>query len=258
MLRRKGVTAIGLSDLLHAKLARYQRLVAEALDAVLLASARGRVAISYSGGKDSTVVLDLVRRVIPDAPAAWFDSGCEWTGTAEIAAHYHAERVAPVMDFPSMCRYAGWWGYRHPVDPGSTFDVGETLIFEPSFRFATAHGISVYALGLRAEEGTGRRWNAKRGALYYSAQDERWHLCPLAQWTTDDVWAYIAERQLQYHPAYDAMTQLGIPRPRQRIDFLLNENQKAPTVSWAPLVKYIDMDLFNRLAAEFPVWAAYA
>lgn len=247
-----------MGDTIHAQLESFQRRVEQALADIERAGAHGRIGISYSCGKDSTVVLDLVRRVYPDAPAAWFDSGCEWSGTADLAAHYRAERIAPVMDFPSMCRYCGWWGYRHPEDRSATFDVGETLIYEPSVRFVERHDLRVMALGLRAEEGVGRHWNAKRGALYYSQRDEIWHLCPLAWWTVDDVWAYIASRGLRYHPVYDAMAQAGIPRPRQRIDFLLNENPHAPTPSWAGMVKRIDRGLFNRLAAEFPVWAAWS
>lgn len=31
----------------------------------------GRIAVSFSGGKDSTVLLDLVRRAFPDVPAVF-------------------------------------------------------------------------------------------------------------------------------------------------------------------------------------------
>ena len=35
----------------------------------------GKVAVSFSGGKDSTVLLDLVRRAFPDIPAVFVDTG---------------------------------------------------------------------------------------------------------------------------------------------------------------------------------------
>lgn len=38
----------------------------------------GRVAVSFSGGKDSTVLLDLARRAFPDIQAAFVDTGLEY------------------------------------------------------------------------------------------------------------------------------------------------------------------------------------
>ena len=37
----------------------------------------GQVFISFSGGKDSTVLLDLARRVYPDIPAVYGSSGID-------------------------------------------------------------------------------------------------------------------------------------------------------------------------------------
>ena len=38
----------------------------------------GKVYVSFSGGKDSTVLLDLVRRIYPDVPAVYIDTGLEY------------------------------------------------------------------------------------------------------------------------------------------------------------------------------------
>ena len=35
----------------------------------------GNVYVSFSGGKDSTVLLDLARRIYPDIPAVFIDTG---------------------------------------------------------------------------------------------------------------------------------------------------------------------------------------
>lgn len=37
----------------------------------------GNVYVSFSGGKDSTVLLDLVRRIYPDMKAVFFNTGIE-------------------------------------------------------------------------------------------------------------------------------------------------------------------------------------
>lgn len=39
---------------------------------------KGAVYVSFSGGKDSTVLLDLTRRIYPDIPAVFIDTGLEY------------------------------------------------------------------------------------------------------------------------------------------------------------------------------------
>ena len=38
----------------------------------------GKVYVAFSGGKDSTVLLDIVRRIYPDVPAVFSDTGLEF------------------------------------------------------------------------------------------------------------------------------------------------------------------------------------
>src|SRR5665254_2143 len=38
----------------------------------------GQVYVSFSGGKDSTVLLDIVRKLYPDVPAVFADTGLEY------------------------------------------------------------------------------------------------------------------------------------------------------------------------------------
>ena len=44
----------------------------------------GKVAVSFSGGKDSTVLLDLARRAFPDLPAVFVDTGLEYPEIREF------------------------------------------------------------------------------------------------------------------------------------------------------------------------------
>ena len=44
----------------------------------------GKVYVSFSGGKDSTVLLDLVRRAFPDIPAVFVDTGLEYPEIREF------------------------------------------------------------------------------------------------------------------------------------------------------------------------------
>lgn len=69
----------------------------------------GNIAVSYSGGKDSAVLLDLVRRAFPDTPAVFVDTGLE---LPEIRDHVkNTENVIwlrPEMPFPAVIRQYGY------------------------------------------------------------------------------------------------------------------------------------------------------
>lgn len=45
---------------------------------------KGNVYVSFSGGKDSTVLLDLVRRIYPEVPAVFIDTGLEYPELREF------------------------------------------------------------------------------------------------------------------------------------------------------------------------------
>ena len=242
--------AIGPQDLLHAELGAFCRKVERARLIITEARRIGRVGVSFSGGKDSTVCLDLVRSAIPDAPAAFFDSGCELQSTREIVKHYQVPTIHPRMSFPEMARYAGWWGHPDPVDAGCPFAVKAVVIDEPAEVFVVRERLRVSTIGLRAEESKGRKINARVRGELYQASDRTWHLCPIAFWSTDDVWAYLASRELKYNSAYDRMTEMGIERERQRLGALLGAKGEG-SGSFA-ILRQVEPETFYEMAKDFP------
>jgi phosphoadenosine phosphosulfate reductase len=242
--------AVGRGDHAHARLPAFARRVGRALEAIREATAHGRIGVSFSGGKDSTVLLDLVRRVVPDAPAAFFDSGCELAAIYATVSQYGVATIRPRLTFKDLARYSGWWGYETPVDTECQWPAKQILIDEPSEAFVCRERLSVIALGLRAEESRGRALNAYTRGELYRGTDRTWRCCPLAHWSVSDVWAYLASRDLPYCAAYDAMAALGIPREEQRIGTLLGAI--GATHGRHAIVRAIEPDTFRALAAEFP------
>lgn len=200
------------------------------------------------------MLLDLVRRVLPDAPVAFFDSGAEMRHTYETVARYaetHGVVTIPArLTYQEIARYSGLWGYADPVDEGCPFAIKAVMIDEPAETFVVRHRLRVSAMGLRAEESDGRRVNAATRGELYEGKDRTWYLCPLQRWSVAEVWAYIAGRGLYYNPAYDRMTELGIPREEQRIGVAMGEI--GATHGRIARLRMIEPDTFNRLAAEFP------
>lgn len=69
----------------------------------------GNVYISFSGGKDSTVLLDLVRRIYPDVVAVFSDTGLEYPEIREfVKSVNNVEWIKPKMNFKDVILNCGY------------------------------------------------------------------------------------------------------------------------------------------------------
>ena len=69
----------------------------------------GKVYISFSGGKDSTVLLDLVRRAFPDIQAVFVDTGLEYPEIrAFVKTISNVEWLKPAMPFNKVIEKYGY------------------------------------------------------------------------------------------------------------------------------------------------------
>lgn len=69
----------------------------------------GMVAVSFSGGKDSTVLLDLARRAFPDIRAAYVDTGLEYPELREFVKTVpDVVWLRPDMPFPKVIETYGY------------------------------------------------------------------------------------------------------------------------------------------------------
>jgi len=69
----------------------------------------GKVSISFSGGKDSTVLLDLARRAFPDIPAAFVDTQLEYPEIRTfVRTMPNVEWLKPEMSFKKVIEQYGY------------------------------------------------------------------------------------------------------------------------------------------------------
>lgn len=69
----------------------------------------GQVYVSFSGGKDSTVLLDLVRSIYPDVPAVFVDTGLEYPELRDfVKTIENVEWVKPKMSFRKVIEQYGY------------------------------------------------------------------------------------------------------------------------------------------------------
>lgn len=69
----------------------------------------GKIYISFSGGKDSTVLLDLARRIYPDIEAVFIDTGLEYPEVRQFAlSQPNVRKIIPEMPFNKVIQTYGY------------------------------------------------------------------------------------------------------------------------------------------------------
>lgn len=70
---------------------------------------KGKTRISFSGGKDSTVVLDLVRTIVKDKLAVFDNSGMEYSEVREFVKSFkNIQTIRPKKNFKYVIENYGW------------------------------------------------------------------------------------------------------------------------------------------------------
>lgn len=205
-------------DALHARSRSFRGLVNrtyEHLQDALQQTASPYVALS--GGKDSLVALSLTSDLRPGIPTYWFDDELEHEGTGDAIQHIAGVLGTPLTIKTSASSHAGWFTpwTDHPFwrDPAP-----ETCRSRaPDREWVRHHGHDGCVTGVRGQESTIRQVHVRSRGDTYVQVDGMVMIQPLAWWTIDDVWAFIASRGLPYHPVYDAMARSSVERRMQRV-----------------------------------------
>ena len=109
----------------------------------------GKVYVAFSGGKDSTVLLDIVRRIYPDVPAVFSDTGLEFPEVREfVKSCENVTIVRPEMNFRKVIEV-----YGYPVISKRVADTVEYGHKPGSFRWKELHGEIMRSNGTPAVDG---------------------------------------------------------------------------------------------------------
>lgn len=184
--------------------------------------------VSWSGGRDSTVVVDLARRTHPDIPVVWFDSGLEFPDTEpyiqELAdtwsLNLHIIRATPTA--LDLLTQSGAWDDSKEPD-WSTPNLHETLVTIPAQKARSLFG-AAETWGLRAAESQARRaLLAPTQGLIHRA-DGTLTYAPIWAWRTPDLDAYLAHHDIPLNPAYQRLTAAGATGKDLRVGLAVDGN----------------------------------
>jgi phosphoadenosine phosphosulfate reductase len=178
--------------------AAVEAMSAEEVLALCLREFPGRVALACSFQKEESVLLDMLFTLEPKARVFAIDTHYLFPETHELWRAIEARYATTVEVFegPSREELAATHGpelWEHKPDLYLAVAKVEPLV-------RALGGLDAWITGVRRDQSPTR---AKAPKLGWDAAHELWKANPLADWSDDDCWAYIRERELPYNALHD-------------------------------------------------------
>ena len=175
-----------------------ESLSAQRVIGAMLETLHPRIALACSFQKEESVLLDMLLEQEPKARVFALDTHVLFPETygvwREIERRYGIR--IDVFEGPSLGRQAATHGEKlwesNPDLCCSIRKIGP---------LGTAlAGLDGWITGVRRDQSASRADTPKLG---WDDRHELWKASPLADWTDDDVWAYIRERELPVNPLHE-------------------------------------------------------
>lgn len=159
-----------------------------------------KLAVAFSGGKDSLVALHFALQVNPDIPVIFNNTTVEFSETVDFVHSlakewgFNLQITNPHSSFLADVKKHGWathddrWCCRPYKD-------------EPAFRFLSENGIAAEVTGTTRTESIYRRSLTPLKLPKKNPGIIR--VNPIYDWNEWEIWRYIREQKLPYNPLYD-------------------------------------------------------
>lgn len=221
--------------LIHSKLSSYQRRVDKAIETARMAldSAKNPV-LSFSSGKDSVVLLDIAIKAGFQGDLLFFKYGI----TTDIETpkeniellKYYAARNGLKYHILDCLGEADCWEQcgRFTLFPETAkekqiFNRTNMDFSRKSESFCRENRVDLQLIGMRKAESARRKAMLnKKGPIYTVKSRNSLTCCPLANLTSEDIWAYIFSNNLKYLSIYD-YPYIDRRRNRDEITMLYND-----------------------------------
>jgi phosphoadenosine phosphosulfate reductase len=151
----------------------------------------GRVALACSFQKEESVVLDMLFELEPKSRVFAIDTGHLFPETYELWRTVESRYDTKIEPFAGEPVEDGLW----ETNPDLYLAMAK---LEPLNRALL--DLDAWITGIRRDQAPTR---ADAPKLAWDEQHELWKANPLADWTDDDCWTYIRERDLPYNALHD-------------------------------------------------------
>ena len=209
------------------------------------------ISLSFSGGKDSTVLFHLINAEAVKRNRKFYlfflDQECEYQGTIDFVEWAMSQpNVIPLWyQVPLFMTNAtshhqlflfSWGDGENWVRDKHPLAIHEIKNKYPKrfYKFVQWQNLElrkrgdkcVSIIGLRAQESPDRRhvMFGEDSELFWLRRIKTPHKAyPIIDWTYTDVWKYLIENKLEYNKVYDKMYMLGMDIRVQRVSCLIHE-----------------------------------
>lgn len=169
---------------------------------------KGKVAVSWSGGRCSTAVLFMALEIDPEIKVIHNDTGVLYPETSgfvkSIAKQYNINLtiVKPPTTFWGVCKQ---YGFPFEVRRGKGEPACCRLLKKyPTKRALKEQGVEAEITGIRVGEASNRMFIvAQRGQFYFAKSWGVWKFHPIALWTTNQLINFLKENSTPVNPVYD-------------------------------------------------------
>ena len=160
----------------------------------------GPAVLSSSFGAQAAVMLHLATSLAPDLPVVFIDTGYHFAETYRFVDQL-SERLQLNLKAYRATTSPAWQEARH----GKRWEQGLAGIeaynqenkVEPMQRALNELGGQLWLAGLRRSQA-----DSREQIQYLESRGERLKLHPIADWSDRDVYRYLTDQQLPYHPLW--------------------------------------------------------
>ena len=249
----------------------------------------GRVSCSSSGGKDSTVIMELAAIVAKEQSnprplrVHWLDQESEYGATVNYMRYLRDERPDIELDWWQIpfqlynsTSHANQWEtawdpaldddtWIRPKEPAGQSQQVSPLPKVDRFK-TTLHALHVVEggavlTGMRCEESPQRRltMTANPGYKWATWSSDKpsmpyQRFYPIYDWTYRDVWHSIEDHGWRYNSFYDSMFQYGVPTTHMRVSSFHHEMSMHHLLH----LQEVEPETWERATRRLPGLSSYA